>query len=66
MAEKVVEEKKVEEPAVETVSKADYDALAKEYQRVVAAYNKLLGMVANDYADKLTKSIFEEVDKSAK
>jgi len=66
MAEKVVEEKKVEEPKVETVPKADYDALVKEYQRVAAAYNKLLGMVANDYADKLTKSIFEEVDKPAK
>lgn len=52
----------VEAEAVETVSKADYDVLAKEYQRVQAAYNKLLTIVANEYADKLTKAIFEEVD----
>ena len=47
----------------ETVAKSEYDSLSSEFNKLRLAYNKLLGMVANDYADKLTKAIFEEVDK---
>ena len=52
-----------EETAEETVAKSEYDSLTSEFNKLRLAYNKLLGMVANDYADKLTKAIFEEVDK---
>lgn len=64
--EKKTVEAKAETPKVETVPKAQFDILKADYQRVVAAYNKLLGMVANEYADKLTKSIFDEIDAAAK
>ena len=67
MAEEKKIEKAEEKPATaETVAKADYDTLSNEYRRVVAAYNRLLGLVANEYADKVSRSIFEEIDKSAK
>ena len=52
-----------EETAEETVAKSEYDSLSSEFNKLRLAYNKLLGMVANDYVDKLTKAIFEEVDK---
>lgn len=67
MAEEKKIEKAEEKPATaETVARADYDSVVKEYQRVVAAYNRLLGLVANEYADKVSRSIFEEIDKTAK
>ena len=57
------EKKETKETAEETVAKSEYDSLTSEFNKLRLAYNKLLGMVANDYADKLTKAIFEEVDK---
>ena len=56
-------EETVTKPEEETVAKSEYDSLTSEFNKLRLAYNKLLGMVANDYADKLTKAIFEEVDK---
>lgn len=60
---KEVAEETVAKPEEETVAKSEYDSLSSEFNKLRLAYNKLLGMVANDYADKLTKVIFEEVDK---
>ena len=60
---KEIAEDTVTKPEEETVAKSEYDSLASEFNKLRLAYNKLLGMVANDYADKLTKAIFEEVDK---
>lgn len=63
--EAVVEAVKEERETV-SKSKTDYDSVVKEYQRVVAAYNRLLSLVANEYAEKVSRSIFEEIDKTAK
>ena len=63
--EAVVEAVKEERETV-SKSKTDYDSVVKEYQRVVAAYNRLLSLVANEYAEKVSCSIFEEIDKTAK
>ena len=60
---KEVAEETFTKPKEETVAKSEYDSLSSEFSKLRLAYNKLLGMVANDYADKLTKAIFEEVDK---
>ena len=60
---KEVAEETFTKPEEETVTKSEYDSLTSEFSKLRLAYNKLLGMVANDYADKLTKAIFEEVDK---
>lgn len=60
----MAEEKKVE-AAVETVAKADYDALVAEYQKLAAAYNKAIGLLANNYAENVSKNIFAEVAKEA-
>lgn len=56
-------EKKTEETVVETVTKAEYDNLVKEYNRVVAAYNKAMNILANNYIEKTSQAIFAEVDK---
>ena len=60
---KEVAEETFTKPEEETVTKSEYDSLASEFNKLRLAYNKLLGMVANDYADKLTIAIFEEIDK---
>ena len=49
----------------DTVSKSDYDALVKEYQRLSAAFNRAMSIIGNTYVEQLAKSIFEEVDKAA-
>lgn len=59
-------EKKTEEVVVETVSKGEYDTLVKEYNRVVAAYNKAMNILANNYIEKTSQAIFAEVDKEIK
>ena len=59
-------EKKTEEVVVETVSKGEYDTLVKEYNRIVAAYNKAMNILASNYIEKTSQAIFAEVDKEIK
>lgn len=54
------------EAETETVSKQEYDRLYAECQRVVAAYNKALGIIAGNYMEKVSRDIFAEVDKEGK
>lgn len=48
---------------IETVSKAEYDKLLSEYRRMSSAYNKAVSIIAGNYAEKISQSIFSEVDK---
>lgn len=49
-------------PVTDVVPKAEYDKVAKELQRVSTAYNKLLQIHIDQYAQNLTNSIFAEID----
>lgn len=67
MSEKEMVEKEagvnINEP--ETIDKAEYEKLAKDYLRVSAAFSRAITIIANDYAEKVAKAIFDEIDKKA-
>lgn len=50
--------------AANVVSREDYDKLLKEYNRVATAFNRAIGMIANEHAEKVAKAIFDEIDRS--
>lgn len=58
-AKKVVEESKGEEVKVETVSKAEYDNLVREYNKVVNVLNKVL----RENNELRMAKLFDEAEK---
>lgn len=52
-------------PVEETVSKAEYDQLVAEYNRLSKAFNKALDFIANNYVDRIARDIFDAVDRES-